>query len=218
MNFKQNFTTGLVILLPIALTFFIANFFLNLLTKPFAGFIHSIVTHFSLQNYYILFFNLQDILLFLSKILILGILFLLILLIGYIGQWFFVHYFIRLGDKIFHQIPFFNKIYKACQDVVHTLFSPRSTSFSQVVLVPFPHSKLWSIGLITRDVTLDENGNKLVSVFVPGTPNPVMGFMLMYRHDQVILSNMSVEDALKFVVSCGVIVPKTITTKNISSP
>jgi uncharacterized membrane protein len=104
-----------------------------------------------------------------------------------------------------------NKIYKACQDVVQSLFSSSSKSFSQVVFVPYPNAHNLSIGLMIRDsVKIKHNQRdyeELVSVFVPGTPNPSVGFMLMFKREQLTFVNMKVDEAMKFVVSCGVVMP-----------
>lgn len=207
---KKYFTTGLVILLPTALTLLIVIFLINLLTKPFQGVVEAILRHYQLVGRPFLFLSVDQVIHLVSKFLVLMTVVGVIFLIGLIARWFFVKLFFRFGDFIFHRIPLVNKIYKACKDVVETLFSPSATTFSKVVLVPFPHKKTLSIGLISRDTLPVESVDhaRLLSVFVPGTPNPMMGFMLMYRPEDVILLDMSVNDALKFILSCGVMVDR----------
>jgi uncharacterized membrane protein len=198
---KKYFTTGLAILLPVVLTVLILSFLINLLTKPFIGEVKYLLTYYGLATS-------PAWLIPISKTLILTGIFLLTLLVGLIGKVFLIDYLFRLGDFLIHRIPLINKIYKACQDVVHSLLSSESKSFSQVVFVPFPTSKTLSVGLVTKDaVYLESHTNpaEMLPIFVPGTPNPAMGFMLMFRRDQVIFVNMTVEEAMKFVVSCGVV-------------
>lgn len=194
---KNNFLTGLVILLPIALTFWILSFLVNLLTNPFAGLVESLFNYYQLQRSWTP---------FVTKGLILAVLIGLVFIAGVIGRFLFLNPLFKLGDRLLHRIPLVNKVYKASQDVVHSLFSEEKTSFSQVVLVPFPNGRSLSIGLISGKES--PSGEK-ISVFVPGTPNPTMGFMLLFHKEQLIPLNIKVDEALKFVVSCGVIDPKT---------
>ncbi|WP_068466446.1 DUF502 domain-containing protein [Candidatus Protochlamydia phocaeensis] len=219
---KKLFSTGLVILLPIILTLMIIGFLINFLTRPFLSPVEAFLTQTSLFNGSILFFNESTVIILASKILILLGLAALVFLIGILGKAFFVDALIRLGDRLLHNLPYISKIYKACQDIVHSLFSSQSKSFSQVVLIPFPCEHNFCIGLVTKEaLTVQANGQnteEIVSVFVPGTPNPSVGFMLMFRKDQLIFLNMKVEDAMKFVISCGVVMPPIDRAKNEKQP
>lgn len=203
---KKHFTTGLIILLPLALTFLFVMFIINLLTKPLLGVVQAI-----LHRYHLLetpFLGHPQVVLIISKFIILIFLFFTVLLVGIVGRWLFVRYVFRYGDALLHKLPLVNKVYKASQDVVHTILSPDTTTFKKVVLVPFPNSKGLSIGLVTKDDTslnIGEKSHDLISVFVPGTPNPTMGFMLLYRKEQLTYTDLTVDQALKCVVSCGVI-------------
>ena len=135
----------------------------------------------------------------LSRILILITLFLFLILIGFIVRHLFAKGLFNTLDKLLHRVPLVNKVYKAIQEVMHTLFITEGPTFSTVVLVPFPHEKTYSLGLITKEA-LPEGSDKehlnLVSIFVPGTPNPTMGFMVLFRREQLIFIDMKVEDAL----------------------
>lgn len=203
---RKYFTTGLIFLLPVALTLMFVMFIVNILTKPFLG----LVTDF-LQHTHLLkapFFSHPQMTLIVSKVLILLFLFMAILIVGVVARWLLVRYIFRFGEALLHKLPLVNKVYKASQDVVHTILSPDTTTFKKVVLVPFPNSKGLSIGLITKEdasLNVGTQSHDLISVFVPGTPNPTMGFMLLYRKDQLIYTDLTVDQALKCVVSCGVI-------------
>ena len=207
---KKYFTTGLAILLPILLTIFIIGFFVNILTNPFLNYVEAIVRRFDFFNEPFLIFQSEKVVTFFSKIFVLtGIIF-TIFLAGMLGKLFLVDYLFRIGNKLFHKLPYFNKIYKSSQDIVHGLFSTTSKSFSQVVFVPFPTKEAMSVGLVTKEFILvnhPENPLETIPVFVPGTPNPSVGFMLMFRRDELVLVNMKVDEALKFIVSCGVVMP-----------
>jgi len=207
---KKNFLTGLMILLPIVLTVIIVMFFINLLTQPFMGVVTEVFKKTGLLNKSFYFFTGSQIALIVSKILILTVLFVSTLLIGLLTKHFFAHYFFEAFDKIIHKIPIINKIYKAFQEVMHTLFKSKEKAFEQVVLVPFPHKETYSVGFLTKE-SLPEGSDRehldYISVYVPGTPNPMMGFNFLYKREQVIFINMKVDDALKFVISCAVMFP-----------
>jgi uncharacterized membrane protein len=190
---KKNFITGLVILLPFVLTVWIVMFLLNLLTNPFIGFVKEV------------FHTTGNTALLFSRILIILGLIVFIILVGILGRFLILKSIFKYGDSLLHKIPLINKVYKSAQDVVQTLFEDKKTSFSQVVLVPFPHSSAHCIGLVTNADVGEENLN--ISVFVPGTPNPTMGFMLLFKKEQLVFLDMKPEEALKFIISCGVIVP-----------
>ncbi len=200
---RRNFLTGLAILLPIALTLWILSLIINVLTLPFIG----VVEHLLSADFDHLSETGRDLIVFASKICILIVLATITFVVGYFGQHLFVRSLLHYGDLLLHRIPFVNKIYKSAQDVVKTLFHEEHTTFSQVVLVPFPNVKARSIGFITKRDQVSymdaQHGNK-VSVFVPGTPNPTMGFMLLFERDELIFTEMGIEEALKFVISCGV--------------
>lgn len=204
---KKNFMTGLAIILPLVLTILILMFLINFLTKPFMGFVEAILSRYDLLDHPFFIFSGNDILVFSSKIIILLLIFGIAILIGFVAQIFIIDYLFRIGDKLIHAIPLINKLYKGIQDTIHTLFNSKGTSFSQVVLVPFPYSSTYCIGFLTNEASADSDPEHRdrVSIFVPGTPNPTMGFMLMFRKDQLIVMDMKVEEAFKFLMSCGVV-------------
>jgi uncharacterized membrane protein len=209
---KKHFLTGLAILLPAVVTFLILAFLINIITKPFLGSVVNAFSYYDIFNKPFLFLSGPTALLLASKIIILVAIVLIALLVGFVGQLFLVKLFRSFGDFLIHRIPVINKIYKAAYEVVQTLLVGKGeakTNFSNVVLVRFPHANTYSLGLITNtnDQKSDEETKDHVSVFVPGTPNPTMGFMLLFPKTQIIPIDIKVEDALKFVVSCGVILP-----------
>lgn len=198
---KKNFFAGLGVILPVVITVMILLFLINLLTTPFLGLAHWILSYFtSIRSDQMEFF--------LSRLFILATLVLITFLMGLFGRFMLTHYLIKTGDYLFHQIPIVNKVYKAIQDVVKTLFTEEETPrFSKVVLVPFPFSESKALGFVLNENLPKESDEKfrdLVSVFVPATPNPTMGFNLLYKRGELMYIDMGVEEALKAIVSCGV--------------
>ncbi len=204
---KKYFTTGLALLLPIVLTVMILCFLINFLTKPFL----KCTERFLLQYNPDLQLHDSFLLIWSSKLLILAALIFFVFLIGLLGRIFFFKSLLHFGDYLIHRIPFVKSIYKASQDVVHGLFSNNSSAFSQVVLVPFPTHNSFSTGFVTKEflhLTDDSGGTEeLIPVFVPGTPNPSVGFMLMFRRKEIYFVDMTIEKAMKMIISCGVAMP-----------
>ena len=111
------------------------------------------------------------------------------------------------------RVPFLNKIYSATKQVNEAFSSGNKTAFRTVVLVEFPHSGAYSIGFLTvepHSEVLAKTGEKLLCVFVPTTPNPTGGFLLMMPEDKVTRLEMSVADAIKYIVSLGSILPEAV--------
>jgi uncharacterized membrane protein len=209
---KKHFITGLVILLPLAVTIAVVTFLVNFLTQPFIGTVSTILSKLNIINQGFLFLTPEQLLRYGSKIIILILLFLFTVALGMITRWFLIHALFRLGDRILHRIPIVNTVYKTTQDIIKTLFVSDKNAFKQVVMVPFPRSDTYVLGLIAREspkVCSQAAGNDLTSVFVPTTPNPTTGFLLMFKRSDLILIDMKPEDAIKYIVSCGVIIPNS---------
>ena len=116
------------------------------------------------------------------------------------------------GDSILNRIPIVNTVYKTTQDIIKTLFVSDKNTFKQVVMVPFPREDIFVLGLIAREspeTCCNAIKNELISVLVPTTPNPTTGFLLMVKKSDLIHIDMKPEEAIKYIVSCGVIVPSS---------
>lgn len=196
---KKHFITGLIILLPLAVTIAVASFVFNLLTEPLAGALANVL------GYYDLLAISPQIQHFVSQILVLVLLVFFTILLGMIARHFFVNYMINLWDWTIHRIPLVRSIYKASQDVIKTLFTTSNNAFKQVVLIPFPYPGSYSIGFITQEEASIDKEDSKIAVFMPTAPNPTSGFLMLFEKKDVIYIDMKVEDAFKYVVSCGVI-------------
>jgi uncharacterized membrane protein len=117
------------------------------------------------------------------------------------------------GDRVVSRIPVVRSIYSSVKQVSDTLFSPGGNAFRTAVLVQWPRPDVWTIGFVTGspggDVTNYLVGD-YVSVYVPTTPNPTGGYFVMLRKSDCIELRMSVDDALKYVISMGVVAPPVI--------
>lgn len=199
---KKYFISGTVFLLPIAITLAIVRFTVDLLTTPFQSLFSTILHALKMteQGWYT-----QA-----SSLIILTALFFFIILVGLLVRSYVSRKIIKMGEYLIAHVPLIGAIYKASQDVIHTLIASPSASFKQVVLVPFPNKDSYCLGLLVKDSPKECNQilqQELVSVFVPTTPNPTTGFIMMFAKDDVRYTSLSVEDALKYIISCGMIVP-----------
>jgi uncharacterized membrane protein len=208
---KKYFITGLVILLPLVVTIAVVIFLVNFLTQPFIGIVSAVLAKLHVINTGFLFLTPEQLLRYGSKVIILILLFLFTVGLGMITRLFLINTLFRLGDYILHKIPIVNTVYKTTQDIIRTLFVSDKNSFKQVVMVPFPRPDVFVLGLISRDsptVCSKAAKEDLVSVLVPTTPNPTTGFLLMYKREDLIIIDMKPEEAIKYIVSCGVIIPE----------
>ncbi len=199
---KKYFVTGLVILLPLAITVGIAVFIVNFLTRPFVGFLEQFLVVYPWYAKY------QGPIHFFLQIFLLIGLFLFTALLGFLARMIVFRSVLNLYDFIMHRIPIIKTVYKATQQVLKTIFGSASRTFKQVVMVPFPVDGAYAIGLVSSPAPkLCETtiGRKLITVFVPTTPNPTSGYLMMYHEDKVVYLDMKIEEAFKYIISCGVI-------------
>ena len=135
-----------------------------------------------------------------------------LILIGMFTTGFIGRFFVRLGDFIVSKMPLISSIYSLLKQLFETVFSQKSKSFKEAVLLEYPRKGIWIIGFLaggkTRELAHKLHSRKMLSIFVPTTPNPTSGFLIIVPSEDVIKLKMSVEDALKYVVSCGIVVPE----------
>lgn len=194
---KKNFLTGLAILLPVALTFWILAFLIHLFTNPFLDITTALFSPYVPHHFPLFLF---------SRILILFFLTALIILTGFLAEYFLLKKAFEFGDYILHRIPLINRIYINMQNVTHSFLNRDEKSYIRVALVPFPHDKAYCLGFITTP-HIPQGSDPLfidkLSLCVVGSPNPTLGFMLLYDKSKVIELDMTVEQALKYIISCG---------------
>ena len=124
---------------------------------------------------------------------------------NFFGKWFFGQW-----NRLLQRIPIFNTIYNSIKQVSDTLLSSSGQAFRKAVLIPYPHRDVWSIGFVTGD--LPEGSQELMdgpslAVYVPAALNPTTGFVVWVQEKDIRPSGMTVDEALKYVVSMGVVAP-----------
>jgi uncharacterized membrane protein len=123
------------------------------------------------------------------------------------------NYVVKLWERLLTHIPIVSSLYSSVKQVSDTLFSSSGNAFRKAVLVPYPHANSWTIAFLTGVPGGDVKNHLVgdyVSVYVPTTPNPTSGFFLMMAREQVVELDMSVDAALKYIVSMGVVAPEHV--------
>ena len=185
---RNYFITGMVVLVPIGITFYLIKFFISVSPKL-------IPRNINPNNY--LPFSIPGLEIFLSVI--------FITIIGGLSLSFLGKKILQLFNDLLKKIPILRTIYSAIGQMAETL-APKRKSKKSVVLVEYPRKGSWAVGFATKDnkVEITKKINiRLVNVFVPTTTNPTSGFLLMFPKDEIIYLDMSFEEASKFIVSAG---------------
>ena len=190
---RNYFITGIVVLVPIGITLYLTRFFIRISSKLIPAEINP-------NNYLpILIPGLE---------IILAIIF--ITLIGYLSLSFIGKKILQLFNDLLKRIPILRTIYSAIGQMAETL-APKRKSKKSVVLVEYPRKGSWAVGFATKDNKGEiskRTNQKLVNVFIPTTPNPTSGFLLMFPKEDIIYLDMNFEEASKFIVSAGTSNPK----------
>jgi len=185
---RNYFITGIVVLVPIGITLYLTKFFIRISSKLIPAEINP-------NNYLpILIPGLE---------IVLAIIF--ITLIGYLSLSFIGKKILQLFNDLLKRIPILRTIYSAIGQMAETL-APKRKSKKSVVLVEYPRKGSWAVGFATKDNKGEiskKTNQKLVNVFVPTTPNPTSGFLLMFPKEDIIYLDMNFEEASKFIVSAG---------------
>lgn len=137
----------------------------------------------------------------------------LVLLTGVIVANLFGRQLVIIGERLLARIPLVRAVYSAAKQLTETLFSGSGQSFRKVVLVEYPRAGLWTLAFLTGNgigEVKQRTGRDLINIFVPTTPNPTSGFFLMVPRETVIELDMSVDAALKTILSAGAVVPGEI--------
>ena len=194
---RNIFITGLLITLPIALTYFILQFLfknLDTLSPVFTKILIDMGTPIP-EGYRI-------------PALGLVITLLIVLAVGWFTTNFFGKQMINLGESIVEKIPFVRKIYKGSKQVVQSIAHADTTAFRKVVLLEFPRRGMLAIGFVTgsaRGEVQEYTREDVLNVFVPTMPNPTSGFLVFAPPEDLTEIDMSIEDGIKYVVSGGIV-------------
>ena len=185
---RNYFITGVVVLIPIGFTLYLSKILIGLSSKLIPENIN--------PNSYLP-YAIPGIEIIVSVI--------VITIVGGLSLSFLGKRILKLIDDLFKRIPFLRTIYSAILQMTET-FSNKDNDKKSVVLIEYPRKDVWAVGFATKENTgemAQKTGKKLINVFIPTTPNPTSGFLLMFPYEDIIYLNMSFEEASKFIVSAG---------------
>ena len=192
---RNYFITGIVVLVPIGITLYLTKFFISVSSKLIPNELN--------PNSYLP-FAIPGLEILLSVI--------FITIVGSLSLSFIGKKILKIFNDILKRIPILRTIYSAIGQMTETL-APKKGSKKSVVLVEYPRKGSWAVGFATKDndgEIAKKTNTDLVNVFVPTTPNPTSGFLLMFPKNEIIYLDMTFEEASKFIVSAGTSDPKKI--------
>ena len=187
-SLRNNFIAGVVVLIPIGITLYLTIFIINVSSKLIPKEIN--------PNHYLP-YNIPGLEILIAV--------LLITIIGWISLSFIGKRLFNLFESLLNKIPIIRTIYSAVEQLIET-FTKSKSDKKTVVLIEYPRKGVYAVGFATKENTgeiKNKAGKELINVFVPTTPNPTSGFLLMFPKDEVIYLDLSFEEASKFIVSAG---------------
>ncbi|MEQ8822396.1 MAG: DUF502 domain-containing protein [Sumerlaeia bacterium] len=204
--FRNRFIAGLVTIVPIVMTVWAVTVILGLTEQAFGGVIRKPVREFlasvnlptQLTDTLVVFFSL-----FVAIITIVAV--------GYLSRFFLVRRVISLGEAIVTRVPFIKFFYGWPKEVISTLAQKREGT-KRVVMVEYPRKGVWVLAYATGEIRMKPENKTLVTVFLPTTPNPTSGFLLLVPADEVRDVNVAVEDAVRLIISAGILAPRKVST------
>jgi uncharacterized membrane protein len=211
---KKYLLTGLLVWLPLAVTIWVLHAALGLLDGVFGWFLRA--------GRAVLPSSVDPLLDLLNKpglgvvVMLIGLLLTGMFAANIMGQW-----WLKQGSRLLSHIPIVKSIYNSVKQVSDTLFSSSGNAFREAVLVQYPRAGSWTIAFVTGKPggeAAQHLGGDYLSLYVPTTPNPTSGFFLMVPRVDVVVLQMSVDEALKYVISMGVVAPPVQTTGAAAAP
>ena len=199
---EKNLFAGIIVILPITVTIFIIRFFVVSLNSIMLNPLAIRLKPYLLQ---------EEQRLFLAKAVVFIAALLIIIFIGIMTRIIIVRKTFSFFEKFLYKLPMVNKIYGAIKEISKAFLGNKKSGFKKVVLVEYPRKGIYTIGFVTSEsmiaFSVSEDSRDLVSIYIPTTPNPTSGLFIMVPKGEVKALDMSVEEALKVVISAGAIAP-----------
>ncbi len=197
---RSNFLTGLVIVAPVSLTIWVIWSGISFIDSRVVPLVPDVYNPATYLGKNIAGFGVIIFLLFTA-------------LVGALTKGLAGRQFIKFGEGLFDRTPVVRSIYNAVKQIIETILNQSGTSFQNACLIEYPRRGLWAVAFISTEAQgelPDKLGrDDVISVFLPTTPNPTSGFLLYVPRNEVVILDMSVEDAAKLVISAGLVAPPT---------
>jgi uncharacterized membrane protein len=200
-SLRNAFITGIVVILPLGITMIVIRFLLDKIGTPASKYFFWFLDS-EFRSKPIVQLGLE----FISVLVVL----LLITLLGYSSRIFIGRFILNSMERLLDRVPFINTVYRSVKQIVQTFSQQKKAVFQEVVLIEYPRKRCYVLGFLTstaKGETQDVTGEHIVNVFVPTTPNPTSGFLLMLPEDDITRLEMSIPDGMKLIISGGAVVP-----------
>ncbi|NQT95433.1 MAG: DUF502 domain-containing protein [Candidatus Omnitrophica bacterium] len=200
--FWDNFIAGIVVILPITITIFVIRFLVIKLNKVMLNPVVLWLSPHILE---------EEQGLFLAKTIVFLAAIFIVVLIGLMTRVLIIRRTFSFFEKLLYKLPMVNKMYGAIKEISNAFLGKRKSGFKRVVLVEYPRKGIFTIGFVTSEAksSLQESAGQdgLINIYVPTTPNPTSGMLVLFDKKDAIPLDLSVEEALKVVISAGTITP-----------
>jgi uncharacterized membrane protein len=200
-HFRNAFISGLALLIPLGVTFIVIHFLLQRIGEPSSNLFFYFLDPATREKPWV------DIVL---KIISTCVIVLIITGFGFLSNYFLGKLFVRIAERFITSVPFIKSIYGTAKQIVDTFRQQKEAVFQKVVLVEYPRTGCYALGFLTgtaRGETQVKTGKTIVNVFIPTTPNPTSGFLLLIPKEDILKLDMSVGDGMKLIISGGAVVP-----------
>lgn len=201
-SLRSAFLAGLVLLAPIAVTLYVFNVLVTAIGGGFRKYFFFFVPDTLLDRP-----DLQIIWNFLATVMVLAF----ITALGYLSRYVLGKFMLTTTERIIERLPIINTVYNSVKQIVQTFSTQQKAIFQKVVMLEYPRKGVWVLGFLTstsRGETQARTASELRNIFVPTTPNPTSGFLLMVPKEEVVELEMTVGEGMKLIISGGAVVPE----------
>lgn len=209
-SFRKAFLAGIVLLTPLAVTVYVVNILITNIGGQFRDHFFFYIPDEVLQRRgLVAFWNIAATI----KVVI------LVTVLGYFSRYLIARYFVNLSEKVITSFPFIKTLYSSVKQIVQTFSLQQKAIFQKVVMIEYPRKGTYAIGFLTstaKGETQAKTSADLCNVFVPTTPNPTSGYLLMVPSDEMIELEMTIADGMKLIISGGAVVPEYTPRKEIA--
>jgi len=200
-SLRNAFLSGIILLAPVAITVYVIKLLIEAIGAPTS----KIFFFFAPPEVFD-----QTVLSVTLNILSTLLVLVLVTFLGWLSQYFLGRLVVRMAEGVLNNVPVVNRVYSTVKQIIDTFSSERRAVFQKVVLIEFPRKGLHSLGFLTGEGKGEvkiRSGKEISNVFLPTTPNPTSGFLIMTPTEELIQLDMSIGDGMKFIISGGAVVP-----------
>ena len=196
-DIKRRIITGIITIIPMTITVLILYFIIRQIHLLFSPIVSSLV-----------YTNIPVINKIIPVVLSVLLGFSLIYLIGLLSATIAIRRIISFGENILIRIPIIRVLYLTSKQIVDTITLPQKSALKRIVAIEYPRKGIYGLGFVTGEMIVPQTGEVLVTIFLPTTPNPTSGFLLILPAEQVFDINLGVDEGFKFIISGGILNPE----------